>query len=371
MHVVQVLAALSLGGSELVAIELSEYLRKLGHQVTIIAADGPLRERALACGARHINWPIGKKRLSTLRLIKPLRQWLADNQPDVLHCHSRLPAWITYRALRKCVHRSIFITSMHGHYSVNPYSAVMAKGDRIIAVSDHIRRYTLQQYPHTPAENVVTIHGGVNALDFPHLYQPDEQWREQTYREFPALKDRPWLVLPGRITRWKGHIDFLHLLANLRAAGHTAHGLIIGPYRNGSSYFGELLKLRDQLQLADHITFTGPRHDMRNWYASATAVYNLSNNPPEAFGRTVLEALKTGTPVLAWDQAGPAEQLAALYPSGKIPVGDMQGLLDRTVELLHQRDVVPESDLFSLQGSMEKTLSVYQQALPPGSQATS
>lgn len=360
MHIVQVLAALSVGGSQLVAVELCEYLRKQGHQVTVIAADGSLSERVKACGAQHLNWAIGKKRLSTLRLIKPLRAWLQKHQPDVVHVHSRLPAWVSYQAIKKTPRPAAFVTSMHGHYSVNPYSAVMAKGDRVIAVSEHMRRYTLKQYPQTPAEQVVTIHGGASDSDFPYQEKPNANWLKNIYQQFPNIEDKAWLLLPGRVTRWKGHLDFLHLLARLQTSSSSVHGLIIGPYRESSSYYRELQKQIDALGLERVVSFIGSRNDIGNWYAASQIVYNLSNNPPEAFGRTVLEALKTGTPVLAWNQGGPAEQLAHFYPAGKIPLDDMDELEQQTLALLSHPNRVPQQSGFSLQESMQKTLAVYQ-----------
>ena len=131
MHIVQALVSLNLGGSELVATELSEFAVSQGHQVTVIAADGPLGDRIRACSAEHLDWPIGKKRLATLRLISRLSEWLNQQRPDILHVHSRLPAWICHLAIRRldAAVRPVFITSMHGHYSVSRYSAVMAGGD--------------------------------------------------------------------------------------------------------------------------------------------------------------------------------------------------------------------------------------------------
>ncbi len=360
MHVVQVLAALSVGGSQLVAVELCEYLRAQGHQVTVIAADGPLAERLRACGAQHLDWPIGKKRLATLSLIKRLRCWLQQHQPDIIHVHSRLPAWMVYLALKKLSDRPAFVTSMHGHYSVNAYSAVMARGDRIIAVSEHMREYTLEQYPQTPPARVITIHGGASEADFPHQLQADPGWRQTIETQFPLLRGKAWLLLPGRVTRWKGHIDFLRLLARLQAADQAVHGLIIGPYRPGSGYYKTLQKLIQQWQLEQAVTFTGSRNDMHDWYAASRVVYNLSDDPPEAFGRTVLEALKTGAPVLAWDQGGPAEQLAHFFPAGKIPVGDLDILEHRTLQLLSAPVRLPAQPGFSLHDSMQQTLQVYQ-----------
>lgn len=361
MHIVQVLAALNVGGSELVAVELCEFLRAKGHQVTVIAKDGPLIERVRACGTEHLDRPVGKKRLSTLRMIKPLRRWLAEQQPNVVHVHSRFPAWIIYQAMKKLPQRPALVTSMHGHYSVNPYSAVMARGDRVIAVSEHMRRYTLKQYPDTPPDQVVTIHGGASDTAFPHGKDVSTAWLNAVQTDYPQLKNRRWLTLPGRVTGWKGHADFLQLLARLRAANEPVHGLIIGPFRQSSSHFRRLQKMLMQLRLADHVTFTGSRDDIRDWYSASDIVYNLSDKPPEAFGRTVLEALKTGTPVLAWDQGGPAEQLAHFYPFGKVPLGDMAVLEQKTLQLLKKPEQVPAKQGFSLEESMRKTLEVYQQ----------
>ena len=361
MHIVQVLAALSLGGSELVAIELCEYLCKQGHRVTIIAADGPLRDRVQACGAHHLDWPVGKKKLSSLRLISRLRRWLANNHADVVHAHSRFPAWLTYRTLRSLQPRPALVTSMHGHYSVNAYSAVMAKGDRVIAVSEHMRDYTLKHYQ-PPAERVVTVHGGIDHAAFPHAYTPAAGWYENVLQAFPQLRGQRWLMLPARVTQWKGHASFLHLLHRLREAQQPVHGLIVGPERRGSSYRATLQRLIARLALAKHVTFTGPQQDMRAWYAAAEIVYNLSDNPPEAFGRTVLEALSTGTPVLAWDQAGPAEQLSKLFPAGKVPVNDLDALTARSIALLEQPVQVPPNMAFTLAASMQATMAVYRQA---------
>ncbi len=169
MHVVQALVALNVGGSELVAIELAEHLAKAGHRVTVIAASGPLQERIDASGAQHLAWAIGKKRLTTLAYVSHLANWLQRERPDVLHVHSRLPAWICRLAMRrlKPSQRPVFITSVHGQYSINRYSAVMARGERVIAVSKHIRDYILRNYPMADPERVVTIYGGIDPQSFP------------------------------------------------------------------------------------------------------------------------------------------------------------------------------------------------------------
>lgn len=364
MHIVQALVSLNLGGSELVATELTEFAVSQGHRVTVIAADGPLGDRIRDCGAGHLDWPVGKKRLTTLRYISRLRHWLNREQPDVLHVHSRLPAWICDLALRglEPAVRPVYVTSVHGHYSVSRYSAVMAGGDRVIAVSEHIRDYTLHNYPFTDPDRLVTVHGGVSHRAFPHGYQPTPAWLQQTRREFPELMNRRLLCLPGRLSRYKGHTDFIELVAGLIPDVPDVHGVVVGTAKPGSRYRDELEGLAERYGVFDRITFTGARQDIRDWMATSEIVFSLCSDPPEAFGRTVPEALHLGVPVIGWDHGGVAETLATLFPQGAIPPGDRSELLSRSRAFLAHRPDVFENPAFGLRESMEKTMAVYQSA---------
>jgi len=367
MHIVQALVSLNLGGSELVATELAESHRRLGHRVTVIAAHGPLQDRVLAAGAEFLEWPIGRKSLTTLAGIGRLANWLAEQQPDVLHAHSRLPAWVCRLALRRLPtgQRPAFVTSMHGHYSVNRYSAVMASGDRVIAVSDHIRDYTLRNYPGTAPDRVLTVHGGTSPVDFPFGHKPSEAWWQNTYHEFPHLRGQRLLCLPGRLSRYKGHGVFIELLAALSREFPDVHGIIIGKAKPGSRFRSELEGLAQRSGIGDSITFTGARLDMRDWLAASSLVFSLCSDPPEAFGRTVPEALRLGVPVIGWNHGGVQETLAAMFPEGAVGPDDPVGLLAKTRAFLRQPPKVQPSNAFLLEDSMQKTLQVYQALLPP------
>jgi glycosyltransferase involved in cell wall biosynthesis len=365
VHIVQALVSLNLGGSELVATELSEYAVAQGHRVSVFAADGPLGERVRACGAEHLVWPIGKKRLRTLRYISRLSEWLERERPEILHVHSRLPAWICRLAIRRLppAARPVFITSMHGHYSVSRYSAVMASGDRVIAVSDHIRQYTLHNYPATDPGRVVTVLGGVSHQVFPYGYRPGPDWYEQTYGEFPELASRRLLCLPGRLSRYKGHPDFIELTAALLHEFPDLHGIIVGTAKPGSRYRDELEGLAERYGVLDRITFTGARMDIRDWLAASEIVFSLCSDPPEAFGRTIPESLHLGVPVIGWNHGGVQEVLAEVFPLGAVTPGSHTQLHERAREFLRQPPTVVRSDAFGLQESMHKTLDVYHQAI--------
>ena len=365
MHVVQALVSMNIGGSELVATELAEYLTAHGHRVTVIAEDGPIGDRVRACGAHHLDWPIGRKRLATLKYIRRLRSWFEAERPDLVHVHSRWPAWICWRALKGLdpAIRPSFVTTMHGHYSVSGYSAVMAKGARVIAVSEHIRRYTLKNYRGADSDHIVTIHGGASREAFPYGHKPPPGWRDGVDREFPELAGKRWLMLPGRVTRWKGHSDFIRLVAALTEDYPDVQGVLVGGCREGSRYQGELLGQVARAGLSGRVTFVGNRLDIRDWMGEATLTYNLSNDPPEAFGRTALETLCLGRPLVAWNQGGVAEILAAMFPEGAVPVGDHDALEAKTRTFLATPPTVTESDAFSLEGSMSCHLRLYRDVL--------
>lgn len=362
MHIAQALVSLNLGGSELVATELSEFLVRAGHRVTVIAAGGPLQQRIDACGATRLEWPLGKKSLVTLRYIKRLAGWMKQERPDVVHVHSRLPAWICRLAMRRLApgERPAFITSMHGHYSVNRYSAVMAKADRIVAVSEHIREYTLRNYPVSDPTRVVTIHGGTSPESFPYLYRPGDDWFSHTFAEFPELRQKRLLCLPGRLSRYKGHSVFIELIAALAGQFPDIHGLVIGKARPGSRYRSELEGLAERSGVLDRITFTGARVDIRDWLAASEIVFSLCSDPPEAFGRTIPEALRLGVPAIGWNHGGVQEVLAKMFPAGAVSPDDSLALLARTREFLQKPPRVPPSTAFLLEHSMQRTLELYQ-----------
>jgi len=331
----------------------------------VIAAHGPLQKRVQTSGAQFLEWPIGQKSLSTLAGIGRLAHWLQQNPADILHAHSRLPAWICRLALRRIprAQRPAFVTSMHGHYSVSRYSAVMASGERVLAVSDHIRDYTLRNYPGTAPERVVTVHGGTSPQEFPYGHKPSEDWYRNTFNEFPELRGKRLLCLPGRLSRYKGHSVFIELLAALSKEFPDIHGLIIGNAKKGSRYRSELEGLAGRSGVLQQLTFSGARVDMRDWLAACHIVFSLCSDPPEAFGRTVPEALRLGIPVIGWNHGGVQETLAVMFPEGAVTPDDPVDLLQKSRQFLQQWPRVAPSEAFLLEDSMQKTLQVYQSLL--------
>lgn len=367
LTVLQVLPALQSGGVERGTLEVGKYLVDHGHRSLVISAGGRLVEQLEREGSEHITWDIGKKSLWTLRLIPRLRRFLIEHKVDILHVRSRMPAWIGYLAWKGMdpKTRPHFITTVHGLYSVNPYSAVMTKGEQIIAVSETIRNYILQHYPDTPGERIKVIHRGVSGDDYPYGYQPDETWKSEFFQQYPEAFGKHLLTLPGRITRLKGHEAFIEIIAELVKEGRPVHGLIVGGASESKQrYLNELKNRVHALGLEQHISFTGQRQDLKNILSISRLVMSLSTQP-ESFGRTTLEALRLGIPVAGYDHGGVGEILRVIYSAGCLPFNNHIAALNKLLTLLENPVPVPWGNFFPLSDMLERTLALYENLVRP------
>jgi len=361
LTVLQILPTLESGGVERGTLEVAAALVRAGHRSMVVSAGGRLVAEVLASGSEHIEMPVQRKSPLTLLQVRPLRRLLQAERVDILHARSRVPAWIAWLAWRGMAGSRLprFITTVHGLYSVNRYSAIMTRGERVIAVSDTARRYILDNYPGVDPGKIVTIYRGVDPDEFPSGYKPSADWLEGWYGAYPFLRGRKVLTLPGRLTRLKGHEDFIKLIAALVDNGLDIHGLIVGhldPARQ--SYIRELRQMVTGRGLEERITFTGQRDDIRDIYAVSDLVLSLSNKP-ESFGRTVLEPLSMGIPTAGYDHGGVGEILRKVYPSGCLPRADAAALVEQVSRLLKAPETVGKIGNFTLAAMLESTLDLY------------
>lgn len=361
LKVLQMLPALEGGGVERGVVELNRFLSAEGHDSVVISEGGRMVETIEAEGGRHLAWQVGRKSLWTLRLVWRLRRFLREERVDVLHLRSRVPAWLGYLAWRGMPvgDRPRLVTTVHGFYSVNGWSSVMTKGERVIAVSESIREYAKANYPRLEHGRIEVIHRGIDPALYHPEFQPSKDWQRSWLADFPTCRGKKILVLPGRVTRLKGHADFLRILAELKARDLPVHGFIVGGVAKGKEVYGrEVTALRDQLALSGEVTMTGPRDDLREILAFAELSFSLSMQP-ESFGRTVCEALSLGRPVIGYDHGGVGEQLRVLFPKGRITPGDWRGAADLMEELLKDPPSVKPNDTFFLDNTLRRTLALY------------
>ena len=377
LTVVQLLPALDAGGVERSTLEIAAALLDAGHRAIVVSAGGRLLPALQAIGAEHITLPIGSKSPLTLLHIPRLRALFRDTRADIVHARSRLPAWLAVAAMRGMKAPPHFVTTMHGLNSPGRYSGVMLRGERAICVSETVRDFALRHYPDTDPARLAVIPRGVDPSAFSRnvathmdvgsadrrmerLRSPDASWRAQFLAQHPQLDGDRLLLLPARGTRLKGHAHALDLLARLRADGIDARLLLAGVDQPGRErYLAELRARGDVLGLRDAVAYTAPLAEMSALYAMSDLVLQLSDKP-EAFGRTVIEALCSGRAVLGWDHGGVGELLRELFPDGAVAPGDADGLAGRAKSLLAApRPAIPLPDRYTLARMQADTLALY------------
>jgi len=360
--VLQVLPALQGGGVERGTLDVAAELVRQGHRSLVLSAGGRLLPKLLATGSEHIICPLGRKSLTSLRYVLQLRRLMKSANVDIVHARSRLPAWIAWLAWSSmdAATRPRFITTIHGLYSVNAYSAVMMKGEQLIAVSDVTREYVLENYPAVDPARIHVIYRGVDPAFYPRGFIPGEAWLADWYRRYPQLQDRFVITLPGRVGQRKGVFDFISIIADLRHSGHAVHGLIVGEIaQHNRKLAGQLETAAQAAGISDAISCTGFREDIREIMSVSNAVVSLSHHP-ESWGRTVNEALSLGIPVVGYAHGGVGEQLARHFPAGAVPAGDRAAVTERLASWYKVPPSLQGAQPFLLEDMLRDTLGLYQ-----------
>jgi glycosyltransferase involved in cell wall biosynthesis len=370
--ILQVLPRLDTGGAERVVIEITEALTGLGHQTVIACDGGVLSAAAMRAGAEIVTLPLASKspftmRRNAARLVKLIK----EQNIDLIHAHSRAPAWSAFWAARRT--KTPLVTTYHGTYNENApfkrrYNAVMASGDRVIAVSEFIGGLVRERYK-VGADRLRIIPGGVDAQKFdPALVQGDRVARMA--RDWRLEIDTPVIMLPGRLTSWKGQRVLIQALAELR--NRNAVAVLVGSDQGRESYAQSLISYAEALGVADRLRLVGHTEDMPAAMMLADIVVNASTDP-EGFGRTVVEAQAMGRVVIATSHGGAGETIRDGETGFLVPPGDAKALaaaLDKVLEMTadervawgqHTRAVVGET--FSVQAMQYAVLGVYGELL--------
>jgi glycosyltransferase involved in cell wall biosynthesis len=329
-RILQVLPKLDTGGAERVVIEISEAITAAGHHSIIACESGALTQAALRTGAEIIALPLNTKSpLAMRRNAKRLAKVIHDQKIDILHAHSRAPAWSAYWATQHT--KTHFVTTYHGTYSENApfkrrYNAIMAAGDRVIAVSHFIGE--LVQNRHAVDEKRLRIiPGGVDTTKFnPAAVLGDRM--AKLAREWRLPAGAPTIMLPGRLTSWKGQSLLITALAALRH--NDAVAILVGGDQGRSKYTQSLVAQAEELGVADRLRLVGHNEDMPAAMMLADIVVNASTDP-EAFGRTIVEAQAMGRMVIAADHGGGRETVIDGLTGFLFAPGDY-AMLARTID---------------------------------------
>ena len=357
MKVLQILPQLNLGGVERGTLDLSKALIQNGHDAFVISGGGILVNELEKSGATHYEMPVHIKSLKTLFFAKKLSEKILSINPDIVHVRSRMPAWVNYRAFKKLQNKPVLVSTFHGLYSFPIYSKVMSFVDHTIAISNTVESYIIQNYD-LEKKDITIIPRGCDPNTFNNV-SIDPKEKDDLLNEFPQIKGKKVLTIPGRITKWKGIAEFIQLMSLL---DNSYHGLVVGPTaKSKKRYFNKLLAKVSSLNLDNRITFTGSRRDISNIYKISDIVYNLSQTP-EPFGRTMIEAIACGTKVVGWNHGGASEILKKLFPQGLVDLDEMEKLRDTTVTIANSSST-PSENTFTAKRMTDSTIDLYNKLL--------
>lgn len=374
LTVLQLVPRMDQGGVERGTAEIAEAIVRAGGRALVATSGGQMLHRIAKAGAEIVAMNIDAKNpLSIWHNSILLARLIRDLGIDILHARSRAPAWSGYLACRRTGAR--FITTYHGIYGEGfplkrRYNAVMARGQPVIAPSEFVRELIIGTHRVRP-ENIVVIPRGVDLA----LFSDDAVGSERTVklaRAWGLLDDpRPVIMLPGRVTRWKGAEDLVEAAAKLRQMrGDDFLVLLVGaPESEG--FARSLARRIARMGLGDCVRLAGATSDMPAALKLASVVVAPSRRP-EAFGRVVVEAQAMGRPVIAAAHGGVMETVAHGETGWLVPPGDIARLaeaLHRALELdpsaRAQMGMTARARVharFSLGAMQRATLAIYEEA---------
>lgn len=360
------------GGVERGTIDIARALVRAGWGA-IVASNGERQAKRIdSIGGRHVRLPLHSKNPVVMAAnIGRLARLIEEAGIDLVHARSRAPAWSAYYAARRA--RRAFVTTVHGTYGgTSPlkraYNKIMTRGTRVIAISEFIAAHVVENYGADP-RRIDVIPRGVdlaqfdpNAVTVERIVRLARRWR---------LEDgAPVIMLPGRLTPWKGHAVLIEALALV--ARRDAIAVFVGGEDGTESYQAELAAKARQCGVEGRVHLVGRCDDMSAAYMLADVVVSASIRP-EAFGRIAVEAQAMGIPVIATSIGATSETVLQGVSGWLVPPRDPAALA-RAIEIAlamspeerrAQAAVAREhvASKFALEVMCERTLAVYGEVL--------
>ena len=373
--ILQVIPALGSGGGvERGTVEIAEAIADAGGRALVVSVGGAQVHEIARAGGEHIELPLHSKNPVVIyKNILRLAALIERENVDLIHVRSRAPAWSALYAAKRT--KRPLVTTFHGTYNARScikraYNSVMTKGERVIAISAFIAEHVHRFYG-VPASRLRIIHRGVDLYRFNPAKVSAERV-VQLANEWRLTEGYPVIMLPGRLTRWKGQTVFIEAVAKLER--RDIRCLIVGGDQGRQDYRRELEAMVEKQNLGEIVRIVDHCADMPAAYMLSDAVVSASTDP-EAFGRVMIEAQALGRPVIASDHGGARETVLPDKTGWLVPPGDVDALsaaLSKVLALdgaargrLSDAAITNVAENFSKQKMCAKTLEVYNEVLQP------
>ncbi|XVN41152.1 MAG: glycosyltransferase family 4 protein [Rickettsia endosymbiont of Argas persicus] len=371
--ILQVVPALVSGGVERGTIEVAKYLKILGHTPIIISAGGTLVKELDKEDILHIQMNSNSKNpFIILNNAKLIAEVIKKYNVDIVHTRSRAPAWSAYLATKWTNVK--FLTTFHGIYTTPNslkkfYNSVMLKGEKVIAVSNFVKQHLLRNYK-VDENKIVVIERGVNCDYFdPANLTPEKL--QKCRDKYDAPSNIPIILMPSRMTSWKGHLILVEALSKLKH--RDFYCLMVGDLSRHPNFTNRVKELIVNLKLQNKIQIFGNDSDIINLYGISDIIVSASIEP-EAFGRTIIEGQAMEKLVIATNIGGATETINDNVTGFHVKPNDAEDLAQKIdyclsilgtdeakkIQIAARRTVI---DNFSLDLMLRKNLEVYKEIL--------
>jgi len=371
--VLQVIPSLVAGGVERGTIDMARALVSAGWTAYVASAGGPMERELARTGATHLTLPLASKNPLTIRRnARALAELLRHHRIDIVHARSRAPAWSAWLAAKAAQRH--FVTTFHNAYALNlplkhRYNSVMARGERVIAISQFVADHVARIYG-VGTDRLRTIPRGVDLATFdPGKIGGDRIVKMAMHWRVPD--GASVVMLPGRLTRWKGGLDFIEAIARLERRDICC--VLVGTEQR-PGFRRELEAAMVRHDLLGLFRIVEDCRDMPTAYALADVVVSASTDP-EGFGRTIVEAQAMGRPIVATDHGGARETVVAaatgwLVSPGKpealaAAIGAALALSPGERAALGRRATAHVAAHFTHEAMCARTIDVYEELLFP------
>ena len=372
--VLQILPELETGGVETGTIEIASALQEKGIKNFVASQGGRMVYELEKIGVDHLSLPLKSKNYFIMKKnAKLLADYIRKNHINIVHARSRAPAWSAYWAAKET--GAHFVTTFHGTYGLGPwgikkfYNKIMTYGERVIVISNHIKEHILKNYPQTSADKLRLIHRCADIERF----SPEAVTQARLIKkieEYNIVDDKPVLLLPGRITRWKGQhilIHALHLMKN-----QNYYCIIAGDSQGRQEYLEYLKKLAHKYKLEGRIGFFGRYTDAPALMMNATVILSTAIEP-EAFGRISVEGQAMGKIIVASNIGGTLDTIIDGKTGKLYQYDNPQALADaldwalslspEEAKKISQAGIKNVKEHFTKQIMCDKTIEVYREVV--------
>jgi len=341
LKVLQVIPKLGYGGAETGCYDIAHYLPENNCESFIVTSGGELLKFINKKKVKVIKLPVNSKNPLLILFNSLALIWIIlYNNISIVHARSRAPAWSCYLATILTGRK--FVTTFHGTYNFESklkkfYNSVMVRSDLIIAGSNFIFSHIKENYSKYFDVNkrLRVIFRGIN-VDYFDPTTKLENDEKKLLKQWEIEKDKKIILLPGRLTSWKGQELFIEAinLVNIELGYEAFYVVILGSDQGRDLYKKKLTRLTEQFRMNNQVRFIDHCKDMALAYKISDIIVSASTEP-EAFGRVAVEAQSMEKPIIASNIGGSNETVIDEKTGFLFETGNAKSLSQKILKLLY------------------------------------